>query len=195
MPCGKRAAPTCLSNRQEGTSTSRCAPFVFSDFDRAHGDRSSPHVPFIQQIEDGRYRQERGSARPSLKGDYMSESIAFASKFETKKFVGIIIAALIFLFFQFVCPVPEGLERTAMSAAGILISCKGLDLDGRMGEEGLGLHLHPRNTRHVLSSREYCCPWLLIQSAERGLGNERAGRSNPIAQLEGMIREYRCAIC
>ena len=61
-------------------------------------------------------------ARP-LKGDYMSESIASAPKFETKKFVGIIIAALIFLFFQFVCPVPEGLERTAMSAAGILISC------------------------------------------------------------------------
>lgn len=53
----------------------------------------------------------------------MSESIASAPKFETKKFVGIIIAALIFLFFQFVCPVPEGLERTAMSAAGILISC------------------------------------------------------------------------
>ena len=133
-------------------------------------------------------------ARP-LKGDYMSESIAFAPKFETKKFVGIIIAALIFLFFQFVCPVPEGLERTAMSAAGILISCKGLDLDGRMGEEGLGLHLHPRNTRHVLSSRDYCCPWLLIQSAERELGNQRAGRSNLIAQLEGVIREYRCAIC
>lgn len=133
-------------------------------------------------------------ARP-LKGDNMSESIASAPKFETKKLVGIIIAALIFLFFQFVCPVPEGLERTAMSAAGILISCKGLNLDGRMGEEGLGLHLHPRNTRHVLSSRDYCCPWLLIQSAERGLGNERAGRSNLIAQLEGMIREYRCAIC
>lgn len=61
-------------------------------------------------------------ARP-LKGDKMSESIASAPKFETKKLVGIIVAALIFLFFQFVCPVPEGLERAAMSAAGILISC------------------------------------------------------------------------
>lgn len=44
-------------------------------------------------------------------------------KFETKKFVAIVIAALIFLFFQFVCPVPTGLERTAMSAVGILVAC------------------------------------------------------------------------
>ena len=37
-----------------------------------------------------------------LKGDNMSERIASAPKFETKKLVGIIVAALIFLFFQFV---------------------------------------------------------------------------------------------
>lgn len=44
-------------------------------------------------------------------------------KFNTKSFVAIIIAAICFLFFQFVCPVPEGLERTAMSAIGILVAC------------------------------------------------------------------------
>lgn len=44
-------------------------------------------------------------------------------KFNTKSFVAIIIAAVVFLFFQFVCPVPEGLERTAMSAIGILLAC------------------------------------------------------------------------
>ncbi len=40
-----------------------------------------------------------------------------------KRVVAIAAAALIFLFFQFVCPVPEGLERTAMSAVGILLCC------------------------------------------------------------------------
>lgn len=45
------------------------------------------------------------------------------AKFDTKSFVAIIIAAVVFLFFQFVCPVPEGLERTAMSAIGILLAC------------------------------------------------------------------------
>lgn len=44
-------------------------------------------------------------------------------KFNTKSFVAIVIAALVFLFFQFVCPVPAGLERTAMSAIGILACC------------------------------------------------------------------------
>lgn len=53
----------------------------------------------------------------------MSESTSTAPKFETKKLVGILIAAVIYLFFQFACPVPSGLERAAMSAAGILIAC------------------------------------------------------------------------
>jgi sodium-dependent dicarboxylate transporter 2/3/5 len=52
-----------------------------------------------------------------------TEEIAEPQKFETKKFVSIVVAALIFLFFQFVCPVPAGLERTAMSAVGILVAC------------------------------------------------------------------------
>ena len=42
---------------------------------------------------------------------------------QPKKLIAIIVAALVFLFFQFVCPVPEGLERTAMSAIGILLCC------------------------------------------------------------------------
>lgn len=40
-----------------------------------------------------------------------------------KQFVGVVIAILLMLFFQFACPVPEGLERTAMSAVGILACC------------------------------------------------------------------------
>lgn len=40
-----------------------------------------------------------------------------------KQFVGVVIAVLLMLFFQFACPVPEGLERTAMSAVGILCCC------------------------------------------------------------------------
>lgn len=40
-----------------------------------------------------------------------------------KRVAAIAAAALIFLFFQFVCPVPPGLERTAMSAVGILLCC------------------------------------------------------------------------
>lgn len=43
--------------------------------------------------------------------------------FSTSKLIAIIIAALVFLFFQFVCPVPAGLGRTAMSAVGILLCC------------------------------------------------------------------------
>ena len=42
---------------------------------------------------------------------------------QPKKLIAIIVAALVFLFFQFVCPVPTGLERTAMSAIGILLCC------------------------------------------------------------------------
>lgn len=52
----------------------------------------------------------------------MSET-ATGKQFQTKQAVGVVIAVLIMLFFQFVCPVPSGLERTAMSAAGILLSC------------------------------------------------------------------------
>lgn len=55
------------------------------------------------------------------KGDIMSESTA--PKFQMKQFVGVVIAVLLMLFFQFACPVPEGLERTAMSAVGILACC------------------------------------------------------------------------
>ncbi|HIT46006.1 MAG TPA: anion permease [Candidatus Aphodovivens excrementavium] len=51
----------------------------------------------------------------------MSESTA--PKFQMKQFVGVVIAVLLMLFFQFACPVPEGLERTAMSAVGILACC------------------------------------------------------------------------
>lgn len=40
-----------------------------------------------------------------------------------KQFVGVVIAVLLMLFFQFACPVPEGLERTAISAVGILACC------------------------------------------------------------------------
>lgn len=52
----------------------------------------------------------------------MSESVA-APKFDMKGLVGVVVAVLVMLFFQFACPVPSGLERVAMSAAGILISC------------------------------------------------------------------------
>lgn len=52
----------------------------------------------------------------------MSESVA-APKFNMKGLVGVVVAVLVMLFFQFACPVPSGLERVAMSAAGILISC------------------------------------------------------------------------
>lgn len=51
----------------------------------------------------------------------MSESTA--PKFQMKQFVGVVIAVLLMLFFQFACPVPEGLERTAMSVVGILACC------------------------------------------------------------------------
>ena len=40
-----------------------------------------------------------------------------------KRLIAIVVAAVVFLFFQFVCPVPEGLSRTAMSAVGILACC------------------------------------------------------------------------
>ena len=50
----------------------------------------------------------------------MSESVA---KFNTKGLIGVIVAVVIMAFFHFVCPVPAGLERTAMSAAGILFAC------------------------------------------------------------------------
>ena len=40
-----------------------------------------------------------------------------------KRLIAIAVAAAVFLFFQFVCPVPEGLSRTAMSAVGILACC------------------------------------------------------------------------
>lgn len=57
----------------------------------------------------------------------MSENTSVAAEpakgFETKKFISILVAAVVFLFFQFVCPVPPGLERTAMSAVGILVAC------------------------------------------------------------------------
>lgn len=42
---------------------------------------------------------------------------------QMRRLIAIIVAALVFLFFQFVCPVPAGLERTAMSAIGILVAC------------------------------------------------------------------------
>lgn len=42
---------------------------------------------------------------------------------QVKKLIAIAAAAIAFLFFQFVCPVPPGLERTAMSAVGILVAC------------------------------------------------------------------------
>lgn len=54
----------------------------------------------------------------------MSTTIATQEpRFNTKSFIAIVVAALVFLFFQFACPVPEGLERTAMSAIGILCCC------------------------------------------------------------------------
>ncbi|MCI8467917.1 MAG: hypothetical protein HFJ75_00165 [Eggerthellaceae bacterium] len=40
-----------------------------------------------------------------------------------KRVAAIAAAILVLLFFQFVCPVPEGLPRTAMSAVGILLAC------------------------------------------------------------------------
>ncbi len=42
-----------------------------------------------------------------------------------KRLIAIAVAAAVFLFFQFVCPVPEGLSRTAMLSAvkGILACC------------------------------------------------------------------------
>lgn len=40
-----------------------------------------------------------------------------------KKIIAIIAAAIIYLFFMFVCPVPTGLERPAMAAVGILFAC------------------------------------------------------------------------
>ena len=58
----------------------------------------------------------------------MSENAAALSRStmdgkQVKKLVAIVVAALVFLFFQFACPVPAGLERTAMSAVGILLAC------------------------------------------------------------------------
>ena len=50
----------------------------------------------------------------------MSDTIA---KFNTKGLIGVIVAAVIMAFFQFLCPVPTGLERAAMSAAGVLLAC------------------------------------------------------------------------
>ena len=49
----------------------------------------------------------------------MSENAAALSRNtmdgkQVKKLVAIVVAALVFLFFQFACPVPAGLERTAM---------------------------------------------------------------------------------
>ncbi len=39
---------------------------------------------------------------------------------QRKHLIGIIVAAIVFLFFQFVCPTPEGLPHQAMSVTGIL---------------------------------------------------------------------------
>ena len=41
-------------------------------------------------------------------------------KTQRNRLIGIIVAAIVFLLFQFVLPCPEGLPQTAMSAAGIL---------------------------------------------------------------------------
>lgn len=51
----------------------------------------------------------------------MSDSTV--KKTNVKGLIGIIVAVVVMLFFQFACPVPTGLERAAMSAAGILIAC------------------------------------------------------------------------
>ncbi len=40
-----------------------------------------------------------------------------------KRFIAIAAAAAVLVFFHFICPVPEGLSRTAMSAVGILLCC------------------------------------------------------------------------
>ena len=40
-----------------------------------------------------------------------------------KKVISIVVAAAVFLFFQFACPVPEGLPHSAVSAVGILLCC------------------------------------------------------------------------
>ncbi len=45
------------------------------------------------------------------------------SKTQRNRLIGIVVAAIIFLLFQFVVPTPEGLPHTAMSAAGILFAC------------------------------------------------------------------------
>ncbi len=50
----------------------------------------------------------------------MSDTVA---KFNMKGLIGVIVAVVVMAFFHFVCPVPTGLERTAMSAAGILFAC------------------------------------------------------------------------
>ncbi|MBQ9043130.1 MAG: SLC13 family permease [Eggerthellaceae bacterium] len=45
------------------------------------------------------------------------------AKTQRNRLIGIIIAAIVFLIFQFALPTPEGLPHTAMSAAGILFAC------------------------------------------------------------------------
>ena len=46
-----------------------------------------------------------------------------APAFSAKNLISIIVAALVFCFFQFVCPTPEGLGHTGISAIGILVTC------------------------------------------------------------------------
>ena len=46
-----------------------------------------------------------------------------APAFNAKNLISIIVAALVFCFFQFVCPTPDGLAHTGISAIGILITC------------------------------------------------------------------------
>ena len=45
------------------------------------------------------------------------------SKTQRNRLIGVIVAAIVFLLFQFVVPTPEGLPHQAMSAAGILFAC------------------------------------------------------------------------
>jgi sodium-dependent dicarboxylate transporter 2/3/5 len=44
-------------------------------------------------------------------------------RIDKKKLIAIVAAAAVYLFFAFICPVPEGLERPAIAAVGILFCC------------------------------------------------------------------------
>jgi len=45
------------------------------------------------------------------------------AKTQRNRLIGVVVAAIIFLLFQFAVPTPEGLPHQAMSAAGILFAC------------------------------------------------------------------------